>query len=211
MAEFVEVLKGLPGMNAIGDTSLNGLISMVVSDLAGRHRWPFLLKTQQSKTWAASTATQAYPGIARIISIMFPDPTTGYYYRLEELSDIEFQKRIELYPSETQAYWWRDAGMTGNQYQIEMYAVPSSATTIKLDYVELPANDDIDTLPSRFQSLVTLGVRALANPETPFLLQNYENAITNAIAREQDLQGKRYRMGVDPIQASRANNVNNPS
>lgn len=210
MAEFTEVLKGMPGMAGVPDTTLNGLVDMVVSDLAGRHRWPFLLKVQQSKSWAASTAVQSFPGIARIISVMYPD-TNGDYYRLQELSDIEFQKRIELSPDETSTLFWRDAGMTGNQFQLELYAVPTSAKTLKLDYVELPANDGIDNLPGRFHSLIALGVRALANPEIPFLLSNFENAVQQAIAREQDLQGKRYVTGTDPIQAARWRNVNDPS
>lgn len=210
MADFVEVLKGMPGMAAVGDATMQGLVRMVVSDLVGRHRWPFLLKVQQSKAWAASSAVQSFAGVSRIINVMMPD-SSGNYYPLEELSDIEFQKRIELYPSTTDTNWWRDAGMSGNKYQIELYAVPSVATTLKIDYIELPANDDIDALPARFQSLVAIGVRAMANPEIPFLLQNFENAVSQAIAREQDLQGKRYRAGADPVQASRWTNVNNPS
>jgi len=210
MAEFVEILKGMPGMNNIPDASMQGMVSMVVSDLAGRHRWPFLLKTQQSKTWAASTATQSYPGIARIINIMYPD-SSGNYYMLEEKSDMEFQKRIELEPDATDTTIWRDAGLTGNKYQIELYAVPTSAKTLLMDYVELPANDDITSLPARFQSLVAIGVRSLANPEIPFLMQNYENAIMTAIGREQDLQGKRWKMGADSIQASRMRNINDPA
>jgi len=209
-ANFIETLKGMPGMTGIPDVAMQGMVSMVVSDLVGRHRWPFLLKTQQSKAWVANTATQKYPGIARIISIMYPDSNSDYY-RLEELSDIEFQKFIELNPDETTPMFWRDAGMAGNQYQIEMYAVPTGAKTLKLDYVELPANDDIDVLPARFQALVALGARSMAHPEIPFLLQNYENAITQTIAREQDLQGRRWKAGVDQVQASRWRNVNDPS
>ena len=210
MANFIETLKGMPGMAAVTDATMQGLVSMVVSDLAGRHRWPFLLKVQQSKSWVASTAVQSFPGIARIISIMYPD-SGGDYYRLEELSDIEFQTYIEMSPDTADTVVWRDAGMAGNKYQIELYAVPSAAQTIKIDYVELPANDDIDVLPGRFQALVALGVRALAFPEVPFILQNYENAIQQAVAREQDLQGKRYRVGTDPVRASRWRNAFDPS
>jgi hypothetical protein len=101
--------------------------------------------------------------------------------------------------------------MDADKYQIELYAAPSAAKTLKVDYTILPSLGSIDTLPARFQSLVMLGVQGLARPEVGYLLRNYEMAIQEAIAREQDLQSKRRSVGMDNIQAARMRNVNNPS
>jgi hypothetical protein len=210
MPDFATTIAGLPTLKDVTPETRTGLTQRVVMDLVGRHRWPFLLKVQQEFAWAANATIRSFPGVARIWNIMIPDAGDDYY-RLVEQSDVEFQKWIELNPGETTPRIWRDAGMAGDEYQIEMYAEPSSAKTLKIDYTEMPNADNVDTLPGRFQSLVMLGVQAYAHPEVPFLLRNYETAIVEAIAREQDLQGKRWRTGMDPVQAARWRHVNAPS
>lgn len=208
MADFAETVAGLPGLKDLTPASREGLAERVVAEILGAHRWPFLLKVQETKNWSANDSVQKLPGVFRVWSIMFPD-SNGDYYRLEELSDIEFQRKIEENSDATETLWWRDAGMDGNDLQIELYAVPTSAKTIKMDYTLLPSYSDIDELPFRFQGLVISGMMAM--------LGNYgakvafQNELQHAIAREQDLMGKRARVGHDSVQASRWRNINDPS
>lgn len=210
MPDFITTAKGLPGLGTISAQTVEGLAERVVLDITGRHRWPFLLRVQRELTWAANDAVQSFSGIARIWNIMCPD-SSGDYYRLTELSDIEFQKYIELNPDITTTDIWRDAGMDGDKYQLELYAAPTSAKTLKVDYTILPNTGSIDTLPARFQRLVVLGMQAMVHPEQPYMIRNYEMGIQEAIAREQDMQGRRWKVGMDNIQAARMRNANNPT
>ena len=98
--------------------------------------------------------------------------------------------------------------MDGDKYQFELYAVRASATTLKIDYTILPKQNDIDSLPSRFHLLVLKGMQMHVGTIHGLA---YEKALQDAIAREQDLQGKRDTMGLDPVQASRKRYANNPS
>jgi len=208
MTDFAEVVAGMPGLKDLPPATRDGLTDRVMAQICGAHRWPFLLKVQETKNWTANDSIQKIPGVFRIWSIMCPD-SSGDYYRLEELSDIEFQRAIENYPDETETRWWRDAGLDGSDQQIELYAVPTSATVLKIDYTMLPSMNTIDDLPFRFQGLVIDGMMAM--------LGNYgakvafDKALMDAIAREMDLQGKRDRVGHDAVQSARWANVNNPS
>jgi len=205
--DFKEVLAGMPGAKDLPPATREGLVNLVVADIAGRHRWPFLLRVQQTYTWAASDSIQSLPGVSRIWNIMYPNDS-GDYYPLTELSDTEFQRWIEKNPNETVTRIWRDAGLDGDKYQFELYAAPSAAKTLKIDYTALPAQNNIEDLPYRFRLLVMRGVQAHAGALS---MLDYELEIQRAIAREQDLQGRRSTMGMDPVQASRFRNVNNPS
>jgi len=210
MADFMAGLAGYPLLKDLPPATREMLVEQVIQEIIGFHRWPFLLRVQQSVTWAASDAVQSIPNVIRIINVMFPD-SSGDYYRLKEMSDIEFQKWIELNPNETDTQIWRDAGMDGTNYQIELFAAPTSAKALKIDYIAMPTTTNIDTLPSQFRNLVGLGVQAHARPELPYLMMNYKQGLVEAVAREESMQGRRDRVGRDPIQAARMRNVNDPS
>jgi hypothetical protein len=208
MTDFAVVVADLPGLKDMSPDGRNGLTERVMAQICGAHRWPFLLKVQETKTWAANDSIQKIPGVYRIWSVMYPD-ANGDYYRLEELSDIEFQRAIENNPDETQTRWWRDAGLDGSDLQIELYAVPTAQKVLKIDYTMLPSMDTIDDMPFRFQGLVIDGMLAM--------LGNYgakvafQQGLQEAISREMDLQGRRDRVGRDTIQSARWSNVNDPS
>lgn len=210
MPDFEATAASLPGLKDISPQGRAGLAERVTAEVAGAHRWPFLLKVQEEISWAANDAIQSFAGIQRIFNIMYPG-SGGDYYALKEMSDIEFQHFIEVNPSHTDAAIWRDAGMDGNKQQIEIYAAPTSAVTLKVDYNFLPDGSSIDDLPFRFQSLILLGMRAYAQPEIPYLMVNFHNALQMAISREEDLSGRRRTLGRDPVYSSRWRNVNNPS
>ena len=206
--DFQDMVAGLPGLKDLTAAARDGLTERVLMRIAGAHRWPFLLRVQQSFTWAASDAIQTLTGVSRIWNIMYPD-SSGDYYRLTELSDIEFQNWIEQNPDSTTVDVWRDAGLDGSDQQIEIYAVPSSATTLKVDYTMLPSVNDIDDMPGRFQDLVVSGMMAMIGNYGAKVA--FRQDLQDAIAREQDLQGKRSHVGMDPIQASRMRGINSPS
>lgn len=207
MPNFIQTVQGMPVLKDLAPPTLEGLAERALAEVSAAHRWPFLLVAQESKTWAASDSVQSFPGVARIISIMAPD-SNGNYYRLKELSDIEFQKFIELNPDHTDMSVWRDAGMDGDKFQIEMYKAPSSAKTLKIDYVKLPAYSQIDSLPMRLQMLVMNRMMTYVGAK-PEISWSYD--LQRAVAQEMDLQGKRDRVGRDQIQASRWRNINSPS
>jgi hypothetical protein len=207
MANFIQTAGGLPGLKALSPETLEGLAERALAEVAAAHRWPFLLVAQESKTWAANDSVQGFHGVARLISIMAPD-SNGDYYRLKELSDIEFQKFIELNPDHTDMSVWRDAGMDGDKFQIEMYKAPSSAKTLKMDYVKLPTFAEVDSLPARLQMLVMNRMMVYAGSKGSV---DWAYDLQRAVAQEMDLQGKRDRVGRDAIQASRWRNINNPS
>jgi hypothetical protein len=208
MVDFAEVIADLPGLKELSPAAREGLTQQVMAQICGAHRWPFLLKVQETKTWAANDSVQKIPGVSRIWNIMFPG-SGGTYYRLEELSDIEFQRAIENSPNETQTYWWRDAGLDGDDLQIELHGVPTTATVLKIDYTMLPSMDTIDDMPFRFQGLVRDGLMATFGNYGA--KEIFRQNLQEAIAREMDLQGKRDRMGIDMVQSSRLRNRNNPS
>lgn len=207
MGNFLEVVASMPGLKELTPDAREGLMEQVVSEVSGAHRWPFLLEVQRELSWVASDSIQSFPGISRIWSIMAPD-SVGNYYRLEEKSDIEFQQFIEMNPNESQVRIWRDAGLDGNDLQIEMYSVPSSAKTLKVDYTGLPGSGDVSSLPARFQGLIRDGMMAALGT---FPKTSYMASLQMAIAREKDLQGKRSHVGKDQIQSVRFSNINNPS
>jgi hypothetical protein len=180
----------------------------VLAEIVGAHRWPFLLKVQETKNWAANDAIQKIVGVSRLWSIMYPD-SNGDYYRLEELSDIEFQKYIENNPNTTETTVWRDAGYDGNDMQIELYAKPTAVKVLKIDYTQMPDVTSIDTFPHRFQGLVIDGMMAMLGNYGAKVA--YRQSLQEAISREMDLQGKRDRVGMDQVQAARWRGVYDPS
>lgn len=207
MASFEDTVSSLPGLKDLSAAGRTGLAERTIADIAAAHAWPFLLQVQQEFIWAASAATKSFANVSRIINVMWPQ--SGKYYRLEELSDIEFQKRIEISPSESNVRWWRDAGFDGAKVILELWAVPTASATVKMDYVVLPSVNDVNSLPFRFQSLVIDGMMAmLGNYGAKVAFRQH---LLDVIAREQDLQGKRHRFGKDPVQNSRMANINNPS
>lgn len=207
MPDFADTVAGMPGLKDLPAATRDGLTERVTAEVCGAHRWPFLLKVQNERTWAANDAIQTLPGIFRIWNIMYP-ASNGDYYALTELSDMEFQNWIELNPNTTSVGVWRDAGTDGNDLQVELYAVPTGATTLKIDYTVLPTFSDIDELPFRFQNLIMHGMMAAVGVYHNLAFQQ---DMQLAIAREQDLQGKRSHVVKDPIQNSRWNSINNPS
>jgi hypothetical protein len=206
MPDFKDLVASAPGLKDLSAAAQDELIEVAVMDIASAHRWPFLLQVQQEFTWAANTAIQSFSDLFRIWSIMFPDTATNYY-RLQELSDIEFQRWIEQYPDDVETRVWRDAGVVGNKQSIEFYAVPTSAKTIKIDYTQLPGGSSIEDLPARFKNLVLHNMMATVGTYSQF---GYTMDLQRAIAREKDLQGKRGVVGRDEIQSSRMRNINNP-
>ena len=138
---------------------------------------------------------------------MYPD-SSGDYYRLTELSDMEFQNWVELHPSSSEVAVWRDAGVDGNDLRIEIYATPAASTTIKIDHTVMPSFSNIDNFPFRFQNLVIKGMMAATGAYHNLAFQD---DVQLAIAREQDLQGKRSHVGKDIIQSSRMRNINSPT
>lgn len=207
MPDFQSTIATLPGLKDLDATGREGLAERVVAEILGAHRWPFLLQVQQTKTWAANDSIQKLPGVFRLWSVMCPD-ASGNYYRLEELSDIEFQRKIEENANNRETLWWRDAGLDGNDLQIELFGVPASSTVLKLDYTQLPDYSDIDSLPFRFQGLIISGMLAMVGNYGAKVA--YQNELQQAIAREQDLMGKRARVGHDSIQAARMGRINSP-
>jgi hypothetical protein len=207
MPSFLETVDSMPGLKDLSAAGRAGLSERVVAEILGYHRWPFLLQAQQEFTWAASTAIQDLPGVFRIWSIMYPN-SQGDYYRLEEKSDIEFQEFIEFNPDEAETRIWRDAGTVGTKQKVELYKVPTSAKTLKIDYTTYPDSGDIDQLPFRFQNLVIKGMMSALGTysKTAYMVD-----LQAAIAREKDLQGKRSHVGKDQIQAARFSNINSPS
>lgn len=207
MADFKDMVAGMPGLKDLTAAAQEGLAERVTAEILGYHRWPFLLQVQEQRTWAANSAIQKLPGIFRIWNIMFPD-SGGDYYRLTELSDIEFQNWIELNPDSTDTEVWRDAGMDGNDMRIELYSVPSSSKVLKIDYTKMVDFSDIDSLPFRFQQLILSGMTAaIGNYGAK---RAYQDELQLAVAREMDLQGKRSHVGKDIVQASRQRNINSP-
>jgi len=206
MADFADTVAGMPGLKDLPASTRTGLAERVAAEILGAHRWPFLLKVQNERTWAANDAIQTLPGVFRIWNIMYPD--SDDYYRLTELSDIEFQNWIEMNPDSSEVAVWRDAGTDGNDLMIELYAVPTSSVTLKLDYTVLPSFSDIDDLPFRFQNLIMHGMMAAIGAYHNLAFQQ---DMQLAIAREQDLQGKRSHVGKDVIQSSRMRDINSPS
>ena len=206
MSDIQEIISTLPVLKDMSAGARQDLTDYAAMEVAGAHRWPFLLTVQRTFTWAASDAIQKIPGIKRIWSIMYPD-SNGDYFRMTEYSDIEFQLYIQNNPGATTPAAWRDAGMDGNAMQIEMYPVPSSAATLKIDSTDLP--DGIDDLPKRLHSLVISRMMAMVGNYGAKVA--YETELTRAIAREMDLQGKRSHVGKDSVQSSRQRYTNNPS
>ena len=207
MPSFQDTIAGMPVLKDMTASSRDGLAERVVMDVIGRHRWPFLLEIQKEFTWDSSTAIMSFDRISRIESIMFQN-TSGNWYRLEELSNTEFQRHIEMFPSERLVRWWRDGGFDGDKLNIEVWAVPSASATIKVDFVPYPNTGDIDDLPARFQLLVMKGMQSHVGTLSTL---DYEFEMQRTIAREMDLQGTRDRFGKDAIQSSRMQNVNDPS
>jgi hypothetical protein len=208
MADFKSTIASLPGLKDLDPAGREGLSERVIAEILGAHRWPFLLKVQETKSWATNDAIQKLPGVFRLWSVMYPDGD-GNYYRLEELSDIEFQGYVESNPDATTVAVWRDAGLDGDALQIEIYPVPTGVKTLKLDYTLLPDYSDIDSLPFRFQNLIITGMMAMLGNYGAKVA--YQNDLQHAIAREQDLMGKRARVGRDSVQSARWRNVNDPS
>jgi hypothetical protein len=206
MADIQEVLASMPIVKDMSAAARQDLTDFAAMEVAGAHRWPFLLEVQRSLTWAASDAIQSFADVARIWNIMYPD-SSGNYYRLDELSDMEFQSFVERNPSTTNVAIWRDAGMDGNKQQIEIYPVPAAATTLKCDYTTLV--DNIDGLPKRLHMLVVS--RIMAQVGNYGAKVAYERELQMAISREMDLQGKRSHVGQDAVQAARMRYYNNPS
>jgi hypothetical protein len=206
MADIQEIVASLPGLKDMSPAARQDLTDLSAQEIAGAHRWPFLLKVQQSLTWAANDAIQSFPEVSRIWSLMYPD-SSGDYYRLEELDDMAFQSYIENNPDATIPAIWRDAGMDGNKQQIEIFPVPTGATTLKADYTLLA--DNIDSLPSRLHSLVVSRMVAILGNYGAKVA--YERELQLAISREMDLQGKRSHVARDYIQADRMRNINNPT
>lgn len=206
MSDIQEIVASLPGLKDMTPAARQDLTNLAAQEVAGAHRWPFLLQVQQSLTWAASDAIQSFPEIKRIWSIMYPD-SDGDYFRLQERSDMEFQSYIENNPDATEPAIWRDAGMDGNKQQIEIYPVPTAVKTLKADYTLLA--DDIDSLPSRLHSLVVSRMMAMVGNYGAKV--SYERELQLAISREMDLQGKRSHVARDSHQNSRLSNINNPS
>jgi len=207
MANFSEIIADMPGLKDMTAAGRNGLAERVSAHVVGAHRWPFLLQVQQEYTWAANDAIQPLPGVVRIWNIMMPD-SNGEYYRLTELSDIEFQNWIEGSPNITTSDVWRDAGMDGDDVNIEIYAAPTSAKTIKVDYTMMPSATQVNDLPFRFQNLIIEGMMAMIGNYGA--KRAFQDNLLLAIAREMDLQGKRSHVGKDNIQAARWNSINNP-
>jgi len=206
VSDIQEILASMPGLKDLSPAARQDLTTLSAQEIAGAHRWPFLLQVQRSLTWAASDSIQSFAEVARIWSIMYPD-TDGNYYRMAELSDMEFQSYIENHPSGTEPVVWRDAGWDGNKQQIEIYPVPAAAKTLKVDYTQLV--DDIDDLPSRMHSLVISRMSAMVGNYGAKVA--YERELQLAISREMDLQGKRSHVGKDPVQTGRQSHINNPS
>jgi hypothetical protein len=207
MADIQEIISDLPGLKDMSATARQKLTDLASMEIAGAHRWPFLLTVQRTLTWAATDAVQKFPGVKRIWSIMYPDPTSGAYYRLMEYGDIDFQSFIEQNPSHTVPAIWRDAGMDGNEMQVEIYPVPAASTTIKVDYTDMPTN--IDALPKRLHSLVISRMMAMVGNYGAKVA--YDTELIRAISREMDLQGKRSHVGKDAIQSARMRSINSPS
>lgn len=211
MPDFKTTVAGIPNLSGLSPTTRDGLAERVLGEVGAFHRWPFLNETERTLNWLGNDQVQKFPDIERITSINIPN-TSGDYYMLVEMSDIEFRRYIELNPDEQTPRIWRDAGRDGSDLRLEIYKAPSSTTVLKVDLVRMLTYSNIDLMPQRFQMLVMTGMQAYAHPEVPFLMANYQSQLQAAVAREQDLSsGQRRKLAMDPLRAGRWRDINDPS
>ena len=210
MADFITTLKGMPQMQGVNAETIEGLVDDAILALYGVHRWPFLKKVNQTLTWTASAATVSFPGLSRVSTIRYPDTSTKYR-PLTMLSDADFARYKYSNSGITKTYVWRDAGLDGNDLTLEIYKPPSSATSLRADYYEMPGSADIDILPAYFRRLVRLMVLSEI-PNSGVSVVNIDYQTREAIARSEDEAGGEleYARPDDFIEAV-MQDVNNPS
>jgi len=210
MASFLTVLKGMPQLQGVPPETVEGLADDALLALYGVHRWPFLKKVNRSLTWTADSATKAFPGIARITTIRYPDTSTQLR-PLKFRSDADFAQFKYDNPNPSKTYIWRDAGLDGNDITVELYAVPSSNVALITDFYEIPKVSNLDATPSYFRRLVRLMVLSEI-PNSGVTVINVDYQVREAIARAEDeASGELDYVAPDDFIEATMEGINNPS